>query len=150
VLDLARAFQLGKHTALSSCPRLTPPTCRGASVARKFASKYSVALLARNPANYEPLVKEIEAAGGKAVGISTDVVDGASVSNAFEKIKAEMKGAPLAAAVFNVGGKFVRKPFLELTEEEFVSGMEANGYDEASCSTRAPATRSPRLTLTFF
>jgi NADP-dependent 3-hydroxy acid dehydrogenase YdfG len=96
-------------------------------VARKFALKYSVALLARNPANYEPLVKEIEAAGGQAVGISTDVVDGASVSNALEKIKAEMKGAQLAAAVFNVGGRFVRKPFLELSEEDFMSGMEANG-----------------------
>lgn len=89
--------------------------------------KYPVALLARNPANYEPLVKEIEAAGGKAIGISTDVADGASVSHAFEKIKAEMKGAQLAAAVFNVGGKFIRKPFLELNEADFMSGMEANG-----------------------
>jgi hypothetical protein len=49
------------------------------------------------------------------------------VSKAFEKIAAEMKGAQLAAAVFNVGGKFIRKPFLELNEEEFMSGMEANG-----------------------
>jgi len=101
----------------------------GASVARKFALKYPVALLARQPANYEPLVKEIEAAGGKAIGISTDVADGASVKNAFEKIKSEMKGAQLAAAVFNVGGRFIRKPFLELNEDDFMAGMEANGYD---------------------
>lgn len=99
----------------------------GASVARKFALKYPVALLARQPANYEPLVKEIEAAGGKAIGISTDVADGASVKNAFEKIKSEMKGAQLAAAVFNVGGRFIRKPFLELNEDDFMAGMEANG-----------------------
>jgi NADP-dependent 3-hydroxy acid dehydrogenase YdfG len=99
----------------------------GASVARKFAQKYAVALLARKAANYEPLVKEIESNGGRAVGISTDVVDGASVANAFETLKVEMKGAPLAAAVFNVGGKFIRKPFLELSEEDFMSGMEANG-----------------------
>lgn len=103
-------------------------------MARKFALKYPVALLARNPANYEPLVEEIEAAGGKAVGISTDVADGASVANAFEKIKAEMKGAQLAAAVYNVGGKFIRKPFLELNEEDFMAGMEANGYENlGSC-----------------
>jgi len=99
----------------------------GASVARKFALKYPVALLARNPANYESLVKEIEAAGGKAIGISTDVSDGASVKSAFEKIKKESNGAPLTAAIFNVGGRFVRKPFLELNEEEFMAGMEANG-----------------------
>jgi len=88
-----------------------------------------VALLARKPANYEPLIKEIEAAGGKAIGISTDVSDGASVAGAFEKIKAEMKDAPLAAAIFNVGGKFIKKPFLEMSEEDFMSGMEANGWD---------------------
>ena len=100
---------------------------RGASVARKFALKYPVALLARNPANFEPLVKEIEAAGGKAIGISTDCSDGASVKKAFETIKKEMNGAKLTAAVYNVGGGFVRKPFLELSEAEFVGGFEANG-----------------------
>jgi NAD(P)-dependent dehydrogenase (short-subunit alcohol dehydrogenase family) len=88
-----------------------------------------VALLARKPANYEPLIKEIEAAGGKAIGISTDVSDGASVARAFEKIKADMQGAPLAAAIFNVGGRFIKKPFLELSEEDFMSGMEANGWE---------------------
>ena len=40
-----------------------------------------------------------------------------------------MKGAQLAAAVFNVGGKFIRKPFLEMNEDDFMAGMEANGYD---------------------
>ena len=100
----------------------------GASVARKFAQKYSVALLARKPSNYESLVNEIEAAGGNAIGIRTDVTDGASVAKAFEKIKAEMNGGPLAAAIYNVGGRFIRKPFLELDEEEFMAGMEANGY----------------------
>lgn len=101
---------------------------RGASIARKFALQYSVALLARKASNYEPVIKEIESAGGKAIGISTDVTDGASVANAFQKIKTAMNGAPLAAAIYNVGGQFIRKPFLELTEEEFMSGMEANGY----------------------
>ena len=38
-----------------------------------------------------------------------------------------MGGAKLAAAVFNVGGKFIRKPFLELEVDEFMSGIEANG-----------------------
>ncbi|KIV86860.1 hypothetical protein, variant [Exophiala sideris] len=99
----------------------------GASVARRFAKQYSVALLARNPSNYEPLVKEIESAGGKAVGISTDCADGKSVKNAFEQLKKEMGGAPLAAAIYNVGGRFIRKPFLELNEEEFESGWDANG-----------------------
>jgi len=99
----------------------------GRSVALRFAKAYPVALLARNPDNYESIVKEIKAAGGQAIGISTDVSSASSVKNAFVEIQKEFKGKKLAAAVFNVGGKFVRKPFLELTEEEYEAGFEANG-----------------------
>lgn len=84
--------------------------------------------MARKPENYNPLVEEINKSGGKAVGISTDVADAKSISSAFEKIKSELPGLDLAAAVFNVGGRFVRKPFLELSEDDFVAGYEANGY----------------------
>lgn len=96
-------------------------------MARKFAKAYSVALLARKPANYESLVKEIESAGGRAIGISTDAADRQSVENAFAIIKKEMGEAKLAAAIYNVGGSFVRKPFLDLTPEDFEKGWEANG-----------------------
>ncbi|KAI9810680.1 MAG: hypothetical protein M1827_006139 [Pycnora praestabilis] len=99
----------------------------GASVARRFASSYPVVLLARNPDNFNPLVKEINSSGGKAIGISTDVADAKSVSSAFDQISREFEGAGLAAAVFNVGGRFIRKPFLELTQDDFEAGYEANG-----------------------
>lgn len=98
----------------------------GAAVARKFSAAYPVALLARNPANYEDAVKDIQAAGGKAIGISTDVSDAKSVQDAIAKSQKEF-GDRCAAAVFNVGGKFVRKPFLDLNLGEFESGWEVNG-----------------------
>ena len=88
-----------------------------------------MALLARKAANYEPLVQEIQADGGKAIGLSADVADPASVKNAFDSLKKEMGDAQLAAAVFNVGGAFIRKPFLDLNLEEFMAGIEANGYE---------------------
>ena len=103
-------------------------TSTGRSVALKFAKTYPVALLARNPANYESIVKEIKAAGGQAIGISTDVSSESSVKNAFAEIQKEFKGKKLAAAIYNVGGRFVRKPFLEMTSEEYEAGYEANGY----------------------
>lgn len=85
-------------------------------------------LLARNPANYEDLVKEINSSGGRAIGISTDCSDGASVTAAFDRLKNEDGfNGNLAAAIYNVGGKFIRKPFLELTEEEFSLGWNTNG-----------------------
>lgn len=63
-----------------------------------------MALLARNPSSYEDLVKEINASGGRAVGISTDCSDGASVTAAFEQLKkTEGFNTNLAAAVYNVG-----------------------------------------------
>ena len=119
----------------------------GASVARKFAQAYPVVLLARNPVNYEPLVSEIQSSGGKAVGISTDTSDGASVKKAFGKIEQEFgqngkEGVKVAAAVYNVGGRFIRKGFLDLTREEFESGWDANGYVKLlpACSTFRPSS----------
>ncbi|KAF2808453.1 NAD(P)-binding protein [Mytilinidion resinicola] len=100
----------------------------GAAVARKFAAAYPVVLLARNPENFESLAKEINGNGGKAIGISTDISDSKSVDAAFEKIEKEFgPGVSAAAAVFNASGRFVRKPFLELTEEDFTAGLDVSG-----------------------
>jgi NAD(P)-dependent dehydrogenase (short-subunit alcohol dehydrogenase family) len=98
----------------------------GASVARRFAKAYPVALLARSPENYESLVKEINGSGGKAIGISTDVSSEESVKNAFAKIKEEFGGAGCAAAIFNASGGFSRKPLLEMGVEEFGRSWEVS------------------------
>lgn len=100
----------------------------GASCARLFAKHYPVLLLARNPKNFEDLAKEINSSGGRAVGISCDTSDGAQVKAAFEKVRQEdgFQGH-LAAAIYNVGGTFIRKPFLELSESEYEAGWKANG-----------------------
>ena len=100
---------------------------QGASLARRFAKAYPVVLLARNPANYESVVNEINTSGGQALGISTDLSDATSVRSAFDKISKQYAGSALAAAIFNSGGGFVHKPFLELTDEEFTHGYESQG-----------------------
>ncbi|KAL4931850.1 uncharacterized protein BDV17DRAFT_255434 [Aspergillus undulatus] len=99
----------------------------GASLARRFAKAYPVVLLARNPANYESVVNEINTSGGQALGISTDLSDATSVRSAFDKISKQYAGSALAVAIFNSGGGFVHKPFLELTDEEFTHGYESQG-----------------------
>ena len=85
-------------------------------------------VLARNPDNYNPVVKEITSSGGQAIGISTDVADGNSVNSAFDEIAKRLPDSPLAAAIFNPGGGFLKKPFLELTEEEFSRALEGQAY----------------------
>lgn len=99
----------------------------GASVARRFGAAYTTVLLARNSANFDPVVREITAAGGEAVGISTDITDPASVKAAFEQIQQKYSGNSVAAAVYNASN-FVRKPFLDLTLDEFESGWATSGY----------------------
>jgi NAD(P)-dependent dehydrogenase (short-subunit alcohol dehydrogenase family) len=85
-----------------------------------------VVVLARNPANYEGVVQDINSSGGKAHGIRVDISDAASLKAAFDKITKELfPDTPLAAAVFNPGGGFVRKPFLELSEEEYAAGYNS-------------------------
>jgi NAD(P)-dependent dehydrogenase (short-subunit alcohol dehydrogenase family) len=96
-------------------------------VARRFAKAYPVVLLARSPSSYRPVAEEINANGGHALGISTDLTDSKSVSAAFEEIKQKFPDTALAAAIFNPGGRLVRKPFLEITEDEFVEGALFQG-----------------------
>jgi NAD(P)-dependent dehydrogenase (short-subunit alcohol dehydrogenase family) len=92
----------------------------GAAVARRFAKSYPVVLLARNPTNFESLADEINKSGGEALGISTDVSSEESVKSAFDKIKEKFGNeVKAAAAIFNASGRFTRKPFLELSTEEF-------------------------------
>jgi NAD(P)-dependent dehydrogenase (short-subunit alcohol dehydrogenase family) len=99
----------------------------GRSVALKFSKTYPIVLLSRSASSYEEIVSEIKASGGQAFGVPIDVTDSASTKKAFETIQKEMGDAKLAAAIYNVGGGFVRKPFLELTEKEFTDGWASNG-----------------------
>lgn len=127
-----RTHQLSSHLNPSTMPPnpfavvagVGPGT--GAAAARRFAKAYPVVLLARNPDSFNSLVEEINNAGGKALGISTDVSSEKSVKEAFEKIKSEHNGANCAAAIFNASGKFSKKPFLEMNNEDWYEGFEVS------------------------
>ncbi|KAK0740909.1 hypothetical protein B0T18DRAFT_219749 [Schizothecium vesticola] len=95
----------------------------GRSVALKFAKTYPVALLARKPESYADIVAEINQSGGHAIGIPTDTADAASVTSAFDKIRAEYPDKRLAAAVYNVGAGFAVKPFLDLVPSELSAAL---------------------------
>ncbi|KAF5002481.1 hypothetical protein FGRMN_306 [Fusarium graminum] len=99
----------------------------GRSVALRFAQKYPVVLFARRPESYESTLKDVEDAGGKAIGISADVSDPASLKKAFDAIGKELPDSQLAAAIYNVGsGGFAKKPFLELTENDLNASLDGS------------------------
>lgn len=97
----------------------------GSAVARRFAQFYPVVLLARSQASLDPLVNGITQSGGSAMGIPTDVASASSMGSTIDQIKAKF-GADLAiaAAIYNVASKFVMKPFLEQSSEEFFGSLE--------------------------
>ena len=65
----------------------------GAALARRFASGYTVALLARGEEYLTTLAKEIESAGGRALVVPTDVSQEQQIEAAFTTIRREL-GAP--------------------------------------------------------
>jgi NAD(P)-dependent dehydrogenase (short-subunit alcohol dehydrogenase family) len=97
----------------------------GRSVALRFARAYPVVLLSRKPSNFQPIVDEINASGGKAWGYATDATDQAAVDKAFESIDRDLpQGSKLAAAVFNGNAGFAVKPFLESKLEDLQLGLD--------------------------
>ncbi|GME52368.1 Short-chain dehydrogenase/reductase SDR [Neofusicoccum parvum] len=100
----------------------------GAAIARKFASVYPVVCLARSEKSFDGVVAEINSTGGKAIGVATDITSSASVTAAMATIAQEFgKDFGLSAAIFNAGGQFSRKSFLELSEDEFKTGYNVPG-----------------------
>jgi NAD(P)-dependent dehydrogenase (short-subunit alcohol dehydrogenase family) len=103
----------------------------GRSSAIRFSKAYPVVLLSRHSESYNSVVAEINEAGGKAIGISADAADQASVAAAFETIKKELPDLKLAATVYNVRpgtGRPGLKPFLELTLEDLERSLNGSMY----------------------
>src|ERR1700676_3055298 len=88
----------------------------GAAIARKFASEgFTVFVGRRNGEKLAPLVAEIEAIGGRAVGRTLD----ARVAEDLTAFLGEAEShAPLEVCIFNVGAN-VNFPLLETTDRVF-------------------------------
>ena len=97
----------------------------GAAISKKFASEgFTVFAGRRKGEKLEPLVAEIEAAGGRAVGSSLD-------ARKEEEITAFLRDAdavaPLEVCIFNIGAN-VNFPLLETTERVFRKVWEMACY----------------------
>ena len=90
-------------------------------------------MLARRPESYNDVVDQIYKAGGKAVGITADVIDESSLKSATETINKEFEGLHLVAAIYNVRTNLRsgRRPFLEYTLEDLDFSLNGNLYVSA-------------------
>ncbi len=93
----------------------------GAAIAKKFAAEgYTVVVGRRTAEKLEPLVREIEAAGGRCVGRALDARKEDEVIAFLEAADAI---APLEVVIANPGAN-VRFPILETTERVFFKVWE--------------------------
>jgi hypothetical protein len=89
----------------------------GSAIARRFASGgFTLAVGRRNAEKLEPLVREIEAHGGRARGFALDARDEENVAAVFATIEREL--GPLDVVVFNPGAN-VNFPITETTSRVF-------------------------------
>jgi NAD(P)-dependent dehydrogenase (short-subunit alcohol dehydrogenase family) len=89
----------------------------GAAIAKRFAAGgFTVAAGRRNAEKLEPLIAEIEAAGGRARGFALDAREEESVAAVFAEIERDL--GPIEVVVFNVGAN-VNFPIRETTSRVF-------------------------------
>ena len=97
----------------------------GSAIARRFSQVYPVVVLSRSRSSLDPLVRDITQSGGHALSVPTDVTNSSSMNSTMDQIKAEFgSDIRVAAAIYNVAGKFTKKPFLEQSQEEFLGSLE--------------------------
>ena len=103
----------------------------GASLARRFAAKYAVAINARTPDFLHTLANDIRERGGKALQIQADISKPERVRSAFEAIRTQL-GEP-DALLFNAAAS----PFgniNEVTAEQFENCMRVNALGAFLCA----------------
>jgi len=95
----------------------------GAALARRFATDYSVAILARKADYLKSLAAEIRRDGGNASDIPCDVSDPAQLGAAFRDIRSKL--GEVDVLIYNAGsGKF--GTIADITPEQYASDWRVN------------------------
>jgi short-subunit dehydrogenase len=121
-------------------------TGAGAGVGRAVATEFArngcdVALLSRDPERLERAAVELEAFGGRAIAIPTDVGDAKAVDAAADRVEREL--GPIDVWV-NVAMATVFAPVHELTAEEFRRGTEVTYLGQVHGTMAALRFMRPR------
>jgi NAD(P)-dependent dehydrogenase (short-subunit alcohol dehydrogenase family) len=98
----------------------------GRDIARRMGREgYACGLIARTKSQLEETADLIRQAGGKALVTPTDVSRREQVIASVEAVEREL--GPIAVLINNAGA-YLRKPFTEISEEEFDFQLKVNCY----------------------
>ena len=104
----------------------------GRDIAQRMAREgYACGLIARTQSQLEETADLIRKAGGKALVTPTDVSKREQVLAAVERVEKEL--GPISALINNAGA-YLRKPLLEITEEDFDFQLKVNAYGPFFCT----------------
>ena len=103
----------------------------GASLARRFAKEYAVAINARNESSVHSLAGEIRASGGVALEVPGDIGDRDQVAGMFRSIRERL--GPPDELLYNAGsGAF--GTITEITPEQFEGSWRVNAFGAFLCA----------------
>jgi 3-oxoacyl-[acyl-carrier protein] reductase len=98
----------------------------GRDIAQRMGCEgYACGLIARTKSQLEETADLIRRAGGKALVTPTDVSLRAQVVASVEAVEREL--GPISVLINNAGA-YLRKPFLEISEEDFDFQLKVNCY----------------------
>lgn len=90
----------------------------GRAIARRLAGDYRIVALARDASRLATLAREVAAAGGECQPVPVDLRDPEGIARALEGIEADV--------LVNNAGVMIKKPFLELTPDEWHQMIDVN------------------------
>ena len=106
----------------------------GASLVRRFAKHYAVAINARSASYVETLASEVRDAGGTALEVPCDIGDPAQVECAFRTIRERL--GPPEVLLYNAGsGKW--GTVTEITPEQFEQSWRVNALGAFVCAAES-------------
>jgi len=104
----------------------------GRDIAQRLAREgYACGLIARTQSQLEETADLIRKAGGKALVTPTDVSKREQVLAAVERVEKEL--GPISVLINNAGA-YLRKPLLEITEEDFDFQLKVNAFGPFFCT----------------
>ena len=117
-------------------PKVALVTGAGRGIGRDIAQRmaregYAVGLIARTKSQLEETAELIRQGGGKALVTPTDVGKRDQVLAAVAAVEREL--GPITVLINNAGA-YLRKPFLEIVEEDFDFQLKVNTYGPFFCT----------------